>query len=112
MIGSQLLYGYCPICGAPGYNRERRLNGNDMCEKGHKYPSKDATREPKITEDNIVISMQKTERRPDGGYRSIRKPQTLDQIEELFDIGDGDDSIVSQLCRIIRKLLKEKQCYM
>jgi len=35
-------YGYCPVCGAVGVTRERRLNGNDKCENGHVYPSKDA----------------------------------------------------------------------
>ena len=32
-------YGHCPGCGAPGVNRERRINGNDICSNGHKYPS-------------------------------------------------------------------------
>lgn len=32
-------YGRCPICGRPGIERERRLNGNDTCAGGHKYPS-------------------------------------------------------------------------
>lgn len=36
------VYGYCPHCNAPGINRERRINGDDICKKGHKYPSKDA----------------------------------------------------------------------
>lgn len=35
-------YGYCPKCGAKGKSRERRMDGNDTCVKGHKYPSKDA----------------------------------------------------------------------
>jgi len=39
-------YGYCPKCGAPGVQRERRLNGNDKCTKGHVYPSKDALPAP------------------------------------------------------------------
>lgn len=34
-------YGNCPICGAKGKTRERRINGNDKCENGHTYPSKD-----------------------------------------------------------------------
>lgn len=38
-------YGYCPICGAPGFMRERRPNGNDMCENKHEYPSKIAVPE-------------------------------------------------------------------
>lgn len=35
-------YGYCPKCGAPGQQRERRPNGNDICEKGCTYPSRAA----------------------------------------------------------------------
>lgn len=38
------VYGYCPKCGAPGVMRERRLNGNDTCEKGHVYPSASAVK--------------------------------------------------------------------
>lgn len=37
-------YGYCPHCGKPGIERERRLNGNDKCEGGHVYPSSEARR--------------------------------------------------------------------
>lgn len=36
------VYGYCPACGARGKQRERRINGNDTCERGHVYPSRDA----------------------------------------------------------------------
>jgi hypothetical protein len=32
-------YGLCPRCGAPGVRRERRVHGNDQCERGHEYPS-------------------------------------------------------------------------
>jgi hypothetical protein len=35
-------YGKCPKCGAKGISRERRINGNDRCENGHTYPSKDS----------------------------------------------------------------------
>lgn len=35
-------YGFCPICGAPGVSRERRPNGNDTCQNGHVYPSREA----------------------------------------------------------------------
>jgi hypothetical protein len=34
--------GYCPICGSPGRSREKRPNGDDLCEAGHKYPSSSA----------------------------------------------------------------------
>lgn len=43
---NKLLYGYCPKCGAPGKKRERRPNGNDICENGCVYPSRDALLEP------------------------------------------------------------------
>lgn len=35
-------YGYCPMCAAPGEERERRPNGNDRCKNGHTYPSRGA----------------------------------------------------------------------
>lgn len=40
------LYGYCPRCGAPGEMRERRPYGDDRCQKGHKYPSREALAAP------------------------------------------------------------------
>lgn len=40
------IYGYCPCCGARGKFRERRSNGNDLCDNGCQYPSKDALKEP------------------------------------------------------------------
>lgn len=43
--------GYCPVCGARGEKRERRMNGDDICEQGHKYPSRDALPEPKVQKD-------------------------------------------------------------
>lgn len=43
---SKAIYGYCPICGAKGKFRERRADGNDLCENGHQYPSKDALKQP------------------------------------------------------------------
>jgi hypothetical protein len=36
-------YGRCPACGGRCILRERRINGNDRCENGHIYPSRDAT---------------------------------------------------------------------
>ena len=39
-------YGFCPKCGLPGAYRERRPNGNDRCEDGHVYPSRDAVIPP------------------------------------------------------------------
>ena len=39
---SKNIQGFCPRCGSKGVKRERRLNGNDICENGCTYPSKDA----------------------------------------------------------------------
>ena len=36
-------YGFCPFCGLPGVDRERRPNGNDRCGNDHVYPSRAAT---------------------------------------------------------------------
>jgi hypothetical protein len=43
------IYGYCPICGAKGKFRERRADGNDLCDNGCQYPSKEALKEPMTT---------------------------------------------------------------
>lgn len=44
-------YGYCPVCGASGKMRERRMDGNDTCTNGHTYPSKNAKRMKAMAED-------------------------------------------------------------
>lgn len=46
-------YGYCPKCGARGKLRERRPNGNDMCENKCVYPSRDAVKEAPPTPDAV-----------------------------------------------------------
>ena len=33
------IYGKCPQCGANVVMRERRINGDDKCANGHKFPS-------------------------------------------------------------------------
>ena len=53
MVGKLVsVYGYCPICGAPGQKREKRPNGNDICAEGHKYPSRSAS--PRCDRDDIT----------------------------------------------------------
>lgn len=42
-------YGLCPVCGQPGFARERRPNGNDTCPNGHTYPSRDAVADKSMT---------------------------------------------------------------
>jgi len=39
---AEAVYGWCPTCGARGYARERRPDGNDTCINEHTYPSRDA----------------------------------------------------------------------
>lgn len=40
------LLGYCPNCGAKGFSRERRPDGNDTCERGCVYPSRTRVEQP------------------------------------------------------------------
>lgn len=40
------VYGFCPICGAPGYMRERRPDGDDTCVNKHTYKSATAVPTP------------------------------------------------------------------
>jgi len=47
-------YGYCPVCGEKGYLRERRIDGNDQCAKGHTYPSKNALKSK--SEDTVKMT--------------------------------------------------------
>lgn len=37
-------YGTCPQCGAQIVSRERRPDGNDRCENGHVFPSREAVK--------------------------------------------------------------------
>jgi hypothetical protein len=44
-------FGFCPHCNAPGVSREKCINGDDTCEKGHCYPSSAAiphVRDPQL----------------------------------------------------------------
>lgn len=55
---NKAVYGYCPVCGARGQQRERRPNGNDICERGHTYPTSDAvpvTEEQKDVKSKLVM---------------------------------------------------------
>lgn len=52
-----MTYGYCPRCGASGIARERRINGNDRCAKGHDYPSSEALAEPRAAAPQGVIGV-------------------------------------------------------
>ena len=50
------LYGFCPICGGEGVQRERRLNGNDKCENGHTYPSRSALTSPEEDDEDAFAA--------------------------------------------------------
>lgn len=54
-------YGYCPTCGAKGISRERRVDGNDICENGHTYPSRIALGHPGVL-DELATLRAETER--------------------------------------------------
>ena len=34
-------YGWCPTCGGPGVQRERRIDGDTICLNGHRTKSKE-----------------------------------------------------------------------
>ena len=71
-------YGFCPICGSPGRLRERRLDGNDVCEKHHSYPSKDALPEPLKQHDTTANSKPSAdEMTPDGAFH-----QKIDSLQD------------------------------
>ncbi len=73
------VYGRCPICNAPGIIRERRMDGNDTCKNGHKYPSKDASieeKEPDCHHPNCIKLHDRTEC-VDCGHSWEEKKQTL-----------------------------------
>ncbi len=68
--------GYCPDCGKPGVERERRPNGNDRCEGGHTYPSSTSLEYP--------------------GQAACNKPPVARC--GLIPIAGPDDLIVHDLC--------------
>jgi ribosomal protein S17E len=51
-------YGYCPICGAKGKSRERRINGDDRCENDHVYPSSTALKTPPKNDSQISMEQK------------------------------------------------------
>ena len=94
-------YGYCPLCGAPGVSRERRLNGNDNCKNGHEYPSVQAMKGPSFPL-KAYSEKEIADIRLDGALRALRwckenvltktdkyaKKELNDAIERLTRGGD------------------------
>lgn len=81
------VYGFCPICGAKGHSRERRPNGNDKCEAGHTYPSKDAVLNDKSIDDGShKFNTQQLEDLIDRACRGGNiSPLKLSGLSELTD---------------------------
>lgn len=72
-------YGLCPKCGAYGVQRERRPNGNDQCENGCTYPSRDAIPQPREPDPMFAYTKPgglfpayiNLASKPEGGYTLI-----------------------------------------
>ena len=71
---SNNMYGFCPICGEEGISRERRINGNDTCKNGHKYPSKDSLNSKDQYLNNIICPVCGYNCLGSGGNGCIDKP--------------------------------------
>lgn len=91
-------YGFCPICGAEGKQRERRVNGDDICRNGHKYPSAKSLKErPAGTEiasgPTTLAQALSTPTEPMKGPLAIAvASQTeADALRELLGISKGPD---------------------
>ena len=79
-------YGYCPKCGAPGRTRERRPNGNDLCENGHLYPSRQARNHlPTMTDisDKAVQEALENIRATIVSHEIAREGGGLDDLEKV-----------------------------
>lgn len=46
MSAPDSIYGYCPVCGAPGISAERSPDGHTHCQRGHKYPHASRLNDP------------------------------------------------------------------
>ena len=76
-------YGYCPICGAMGISRERRLNGNDKCDDGHTYPSRDATPTRSNLSVRLAYQAARFQTDPAWGAKIRADAEQLDEIRRL-----------------------------
>jgi hypothetical protein len=89
-------YGYCPRCGGIGLSRERRPNGDDRCENGHKYPSKGTVK-------NTLRNESPVESERDGIVAWMRK--TADRYAGAEDLVGAGYAVV---WRIIADLIEQK----
>ncbi len=90
------VYGFCPVCGAPGETRERRANGNDTCENGHTYPSKDAIMEKPTDKGKFI--------KPVSDIKKVHVGVVLDRSSSMSSIsGEIVDSFNEQLKKLVEK---------
>jgi hypothetical protein len=85
---------FCPICGAPEAQRERRPNGNSRCDEGHPYASAAAIDEPTklyVVLDHAPDALRKYAR-PEGGLWVVGKsPEAKDgrPVTHTLDLTPG-----------------------
>lgn len=86
-------YGYCPQCGGKVVSRERRPNGNDICENEHIYPSRNTVensiKSSELTDEQIV---SKAIREDYDFY--VAKDGSLYTVEEIHS-GFGTGELVN-----------------
>lgn len=76
------MYKYCPICGAEGVSRERRINGNDTCRNGHTYRSVMATPTP--------ISSDKVSEIGQEAIYYMRDNHTFKKLSKVVSVAMGE----------------------
>lgn len=76
-------YGKCPICGAPGVMRERRPGGNDRCENGHEYPSREAVHNHATTE-------------PSTNENDMNRKQLISYLTTNCDCWKGEEATLNK----------------
>lgn len=92
-------YGYCPICGAKGIQRERRPDGNDKCANGHTYPSREA-RQLEFHKGGPVVGRHN--QKQDGPFAGSLTDKTREELEELAT-SQGDAAAALALQEIARR---------
>jgi len=56
--------------------------------------------------EDLVFQIDRYETKEEGWRRSVLIPATIEEIEEIFGTADGDMTLVSQMCRELRRLWK------
>ena len=98
-----MAYGYCPRCGSRGKLRERRPDGNDVCEAGHVYPSREATGRPRA--DALEAMRAEVERltRERDAYRAMCRRVVVNHLvtEYKWDHAKADKSADGYLAQMV-----------